>query len=89
MAVTTPDVDERVALAVASLHELVHLDANVESWLEYVVAEAAATNEPGSVVDLPTGETWLRLVLVVPDPTERRPHSLSHAAEGHPHGGRS
>lgn len=83
MAVTTPDVDERVALAVASLHELVHPDANVESWLEYVTAEAAASNPPGTVVDLPTGESWLRLVLVVPDPAEGHPHSLSHAAENH------
>lgn len=83
MAVTTPAVDERVALAVASLHELIHPDPSVESWLEYVTAEAAAANEPGTVVDLPTGESWLRVVLVVPDPAERCPHSLSHAAENH------
>lgn len=84
MAVTTPDVDERVALAVASLHDLVHPEPNVEFWLEYVTAEVARTNEPGTVVDLPTGESWLRLVLVVPDPADPRPHSLSHAAEHHP-----
>jgi hypothetical protein len=84
MAVTTPDVDERVALAVASLHELVHPDQNVESWLEYVTAEVAAHNQPGTAVELPTGETWLRLVLVVPDPEDHRPHSLTHAVEHNP-----
>lgn len=84
MAVTAPDVDDRVALAVASLHELVHPDPNVESWLEYVCAEVAASNAPGTEVELPTGESWLRLVLVVPDPTDHQPHSLSHAVEHHP-----
>jgi hypothetical protein len=138
MAVTTPEVDERVALAVASLHEFIHPDPEAEawlrlatdqaavgartelptgqtwvrlaveadaehagealrelddlthpgeqeeSWLQFVVSEVAASNEPGTMVELPTGESWMRMVLVVPDPSDSGPHSPSHAIEHQP-----
>jgi GAF domain-containing protein len=69
MAVTTPGVDARVALALSSLHAITHPDAGVDHWLDFVVTDVARDNAPGTVVELPTGDRWLRLVLVVPDPT--------------------
>lgn len=79
MAVTThPDVaDERVALALASLHELTHPDADtVEPWLDFVVEEAARAGRPGDQVVIPTGNKYVHIVLVVPDPSDPNPHDL-------------
>lgn len=73
MAVTTPGVDARVALALTSLHAVTHPDSGADHWLDFVVADVARDNAPGTVVELPTGDPWLRLVLVVPDPAVTAP----------------
>jgi hypothetical protein len=90
MAVTSPadvsidDADERVALSVSALYELTNPDPTVRDWLEFVVGEVARTHSPGDRVELPTGDSSLRLILVVPDPHGGQPLSLAHAAELHP-----
>lgn len=43
--------------------------AEGEHWLEWWARQVVATNDPGAVVDLPTSNPMVRLVVVVPDLT--------------------
>ena len=59
--------DARAAAVRTSLHELTHPTGPEDSWLDWVAEHIARDNAPGTVVDLPVGTPWLRLVVIVPD----------------------